>query len=185
MLPNALLPLITIAGINLGLLLGGTVVTETVFSWPGVGRLIVQSVSQRDYPVIIAGVFVVCLIFVLVNLVVDMLYAMARSAREAVMSRAHRAITTLDRPRSARRCVVLLARGRAAAAGLRSLHPGSRRRACCRRSSGSMDGRLSVFGTDDLGRDVLSRMALGRPGFAFHWAFGGRRQHCDRRRCWA
>jgi len=75
MLPNALLPLITIAGLNLGLLLGGTVVTETVFSWPGVGRLIVQSVSQRDYPVIIAGVVVVCLIFVIVNLVVDLLYA--------------------------------------------------------------------------------------------------------------
>jgi ABC-type dipeptide/oligopeptide/nickel transport system permease component len=75
MLPNALLPLVTIAGINLGLLLGGTVVTETVFSWPGVGRLIVQSVSQRDYPVIIAGVFVVCLIFMLVNLIVDLLYA--------------------------------------------------------------------------------------------------------------
>ena len=46
MLPNALLPLVTIAGINLGLLLGGTVVTETVFSWPGVGRLIVQSVAS-------------------------------------------------------------------------------------------------------------------------------------------
>ena len=75
MLPNALLPLITIAGINLGLLLGGTVVTETVFSWPGVGRLIVQSVGQRDYPVIIAGVVVVCLIFVIVNLIVDLLYA--------------------------------------------------------------------------------------------------------------
>jgi peptide/nickel transport system permease protein len=75
MLPNALLPLVTIAGINLGLLLGGTVVTETVFSWPGVGRLIVQSVSQRDYPVIIAGVFVVCLIFMVVNLIVDLLYA--------------------------------------------------------------------------------------------------------------
>lgn len=75
MLPNALLPLITIAGINLGLLLGGTVVTETVFSWPGVGRLIVQSVSQRDYPVIIAGVVVVCLIFVIINLIVDLLYA--------------------------------------------------------------------------------------------------------------
>jgi peptide/nickel transport system permease protein len=75
MLPNALLPLVTIAGINLGLLLGGTVVTETVFSWPGVGRLIVQSVSQRDYPVIIAGVFIISLIFVVVNLVVDMLYA--------------------------------------------------------------------------------------------------------------
>jgi len=75
MLPNALLPLATIAGINLGILLGGTVVTETVFSWPGVGRLIVQSVSQRDYPVIIAGVFVVCLIFVAINLLVDLLYA--------------------------------------------------------------------------------------------------------------
>lgn len=74
MLPNALLPLVTIAGINLGLLLGGTVVTETVFSWPGVGRLMVQSVSQRDYPVIIAGVFVVSLIFVVVNLLVDILY---------------------------------------------------------------------------------------------------------------
>ena len=75
MLPNALLPLITVAGINLGVLLGGTVVTETVFSWPGVGRLIVQSVSQRDYPVIVAGVLVVSLIFVVVNLVVDLLYA--------------------------------------------------------------------------------------------------------------
>jgi peptide/nickel transport system permease protein len=75
MLPNALLPLVTIAGINLGLLLGGTVVTETVFSWPGVGRLIVQSVSQRDYPVIIAGVFVVCVIFMIINLIVDLLYA--------------------------------------------------------------------------------------------------------------
>jgi peptide/nickel transport system permease protein len=75
MLPNALLPLVTIAGINLGLLLGGTVVTETVFGWPGVGRLIVQSVSQRDYPVIVAGVFFVSLIFVLINFAVDLLYA--------------------------------------------------------------------------------------------------------------
>jgi peptide/nickel transport system permease protein len=74
MLPNALLPIVTIAGINLGLLLGGAVVTETVFSWPGVGRLIVQSVSQRDFPVIIAGVFLLSLIFVFINLVVDLLY---------------------------------------------------------------------------------------------------------------
>lgn len=74
MLPNALLPLVTVAGINLGLLLGGTVVTETVFSWPGVGRLIVQSVSQRDFPVIIAGVFLISLMFVVINLIVDILY---------------------------------------------------------------------------------------------------------------
>ena len=74
MLPNALLPLITVAGLNLGVLLGGTVVTETVFSWPGVGRLIVQAVSQRDYPVVISGVLVISLIFVLVNLLMDLLY---------------------------------------------------------------------------------------------------------------
>ena len=74
MLPNALLPLITVAAINLGLLLGGAVVTETVFSWPGVGRLIVQSVTQRDYPVIIAGVFLISLMFVVLNLIVDILY---------------------------------------------------------------------------------------------------------------
>jgi len=74
MLPNALLPLVTVAGINLGMLLGGTVVTETVFSWPGAGRLIVQSVSQRDYPVIVAGVFVISVMFVIINLIVDVLY---------------------------------------------------------------------------------------------------------------
>ena len=87
MLPNALLPLITVAGINLGLLLGGAVITETVFSWPGVGRLIVQSVSQRDYPVILAGVFLISVIFVAINLAVDLLYGLARSAREAGMSK--------------------------------------------------------------------------------------------------
>ncbi len=76
MLPNALLPLITVAGINLGLLLGGAVITETVFSWPGVGRLIVQSVSQRDYPVILAGVFLISVIFVAINLAVDLLYGL-------------------------------------------------------------------------------------------------------------
>ncbi len=76
MLPNALLPLVTVAGINLGLLLGGTVITEMVFSWPGVGRLIVQSVSEHDYPVIIAGVFMISVIFVALNLVVDLLYGL-------------------------------------------------------------------------------------------------------------
>lgn len=73
-LPNVLLPLVTIAGINLGVLLGGTVVTEIVFSWPGIGRLIVQSVQQRDYPVVVAGVVVASLVFVTVNLAVDLLY---------------------------------------------------------------------------------------------------------------
>ncbi len=75
MLPNALLPLITIAGLNLGYLLGGAVVTETVFSWPGAGRLLMQAVNQRDYPVVLAGIFVISFAFVLVNLAVDLLYA--------------------------------------------------------------------------------------------------------------
>lgn len=75
MLPNVLLPMVTVAGLNLGVLLGGTVVTETVFSWPGVGRLIVQAVSQRDYPVVVAGVLMTSLIFVVLNFIVDLLYA--------------------------------------------------------------------------------------------------------------
>ncbi len=74
MLPNALLPLITVAGINLGILLGGTIITESVFSWPGMGRLVVDAVVQRDYPVVIAGVVVASLLFVTINLVVDLLY---------------------------------------------------------------------------------------------------------------
>ncbi|WEJ56749.1 ABC transporter permease [Devosia sp. FJ2-5-3] len=74
MLPNAILPVITVAGINLGVLVGGTVVLEMVFNWPGLGRLIVQGVAQRDYPIVQAGVLAVACIFVLINLVVDMLY---------------------------------------------------------------------------------------------------------------
>lgn len=73
-LPNALLPLVTILGLNFAVLVTGTVVTETVFSWPGVGRLIVQAVTQRDYPVVQAGIFVISGLFVLINLTVDLLY---------------------------------------------------------------------------------------------------------------
>ena len=75
LLPNALLPLITVAGLNLGYLLGGAVVTETVFSWPGAGRLVLQAVNQRDYPVVIAGILMMSVMFVMVNFVVDLLYA--------------------------------------------------------------------------------------------------------------
>ena len=76
MLPNALLPVITVAGINFGVLVGGTVVLETVFNWPGLGRLIVQAVTQRDYPVVQAGVIVIAGFFILINLVVDLLYVL-------------------------------------------------------------------------------------------------------------
>lgn len=75
MVPNALLPVITVAGINLGVLVGGIVVLEIVFNWPGLGRLIVQGVTQRDYTVVQAGVIVLAVIFIAINFIVDLLYA--------------------------------------------------------------------------------------------------------------
>ena len=73
-LKNAAIPIVTIVGIELGTLLGGSVITETIFAWPGVGRLSVQAIYNRDYPVVQAAVFMLSATFVIVNLVVDMLY---------------------------------------------------------------------------------------------------------------
>ncbi len=73
-LKNAGIPIVTIVGLELGTLLGGAVITETIFAWPGVGRLSVQAIYNRDYPVVQASVFLLASIFVLVNLVVDVLY---------------------------------------------------------------------------------------------------------------
>jgi peptide/nickel transport system permease protein len=72
---NALIPVITIVGLQFGNLLGGAIVTETVFGWPGVGQLIVTAISQRDFPVIQGVVFVIAFLFALINLFVDLLYA--------------------------------------------------------------------------------------------------------------
>lgn len=73
-LKNALIPLVTVAGMQFGFLLGGTVIIETVFAWPGLGRLVVQAIFNRDYPLVQAIVLVLAVIFVVVNLVVDLLY---------------------------------------------------------------------------------------------------------------
>jgi peptide/nickel transport system permease protein len=73
-LKNAAIPIVTIVGIELGTLLGGSVITETIFAWPGVGRLSVQAIYNRDYPVVQAAVFLLASTFVLVNLLVDCLY---------------------------------------------------------------------------------------------------------------
>jgi ABC-type dipeptide/oligopeptide/nickel transport system permease component len=73
-LRNALIPVITVVGLQFGFFLGGAVVTETVFAWPGVGRLIVQAIYGRDYPVIQAGVVLLSVGFVTINLAVDLLY---------------------------------------------------------------------------------------------------------------
>lgn len=71
---NALIPVITMVGILAGELLGGSVVTETVFSWPGIGRIIIQAIEAKDFPVVQAGVTVVATTFVSINLLVDLLY---------------------------------------------------------------------------------------------------------------
>ena len=73
-LKNAAIPIVTITGLQFGTLLGGAVVTETVFSWPGIGRLAVQSINNRDYPVVQCTVFVAALLFIVINFVVDVLY---------------------------------------------------------------------------------------------------------------
>jgi glutathione transport system permease protein len=73
-LRNALIPVVTMMGLQFGFLLGGSIVVETVFNWPGVGRLLIDAVGMRDYPVIQALVLLFSLEFILINLVVDLLY---------------------------------------------------------------------------------------------------------------
>jgi peptide/nickel transport system permease protein len=74
-LRNALIPVVTVIGIEAGGMLGGAVITETVFAWPGIGQLAVRSIFNRDYPLIQAVVFTIAIMFVVINLAVDVLYA--------------------------------------------------------------------------------------------------------------
>lgn len=74
-LRNALIPVVTMMGLQFGFLLGGAIVVEVVFNWPGLGRLLIDSVAMRDYPVLQAEVLLFSLEFILINLVVDLLYA--------------------------------------------------------------------------------------------------------------
>jgi len=73
-LPNALIPLVTVVGLQFGYILGGAVVIETVFTWPGVGLFTIQAILNRDYPVVQASVFILATAVVLINLAVDLLY---------------------------------------------------------------------------------------------------------------
>ncbi len=75
-LKNALLPVITVVGVQFGALLGGSIVIEVVFAWPGVGRLIVSAISQRDFPVVQGSVLMLAVVFALVNLLVDLSYSL-------------------------------------------------------------------------------------------------------------
>ena len=73
-LRNALLPVITLLGLQLGVLLGGAVITEVVFSWPGLGSLTIESIQRRDYPVVQACVLLISLVYVVVNTLTDLVY---------------------------------------------------------------------------------------------------------------
>jgi len=73
-LKNAAVPIVTITGLQFGSLLGGAVVTETVFSWPGIGRLAIQSIYNRDYPVVQCTVFLSAVLFIAINFAIDLLY---------------------------------------------------------------------------------------------------------------
>lgn len=74
-LKNAIIPVLTVIGLQTGLLLGGAILTETIFGWPGIGRYLYDAISYRDYPVIQSGILMIAAIFVFINLVVDLLYA--------------------------------------------------------------------------------------------------------------
>ena len=78
-LKNALIPVLTIIGLQTGLLLGGAILTETIFSWPGIGRYIYEAIGYRDYPVIQSGILIVAFLFVMINLIVDILYTVIDS----------------------------------------------------------------------------------------------------------
>jgi peptide/nickel transport system permease protein len=73
-LRNSLLPLVTAIGLEIGFLLGGSVIIETIFGWPGVGREIISAIGSKDFFVVQAGVIMLALIFALVNLVIDLVY---------------------------------------------------------------------------------------------------------------
>lgn len=75
-LRNALIPIATVVGLQAGHLLGGAIITETIFAWPGVGRLLTQSIYSYDYPVVQTSVFIISVTFVFLNLLIDLLYAL-------------------------------------------------------------------------------------------------------------
>ena len=75
-LRNALIPVITVIGLQVGTLLAGAILTETIFAWPGIGKWLIESINRRDYPSLQGGVFLVAMVIVSVNLTVDLLYGL-------------------------------------------------------------------------------------------------------------
>jgi dipeptide transport system permease protein len=75
-LRNAMIPVITTIGLQIGVLLAGAILTETIFSWPGIGKWMIDSISRRDYPVVQSGLLLIAAIVMIVNLIVDLTYGL-------------------------------------------------------------------------------------------------------------
>jgi len=75
-LRNALVPVVTVIGLQVGTLMGGAILTESVFSWPGIGKWLVESIARRDYPALQGGVLVIAALVMAVNLIVDLMYGL-------------------------------------------------------------------------------------------------------------
>jgi dipeptide transport system permease protein len=75
-LRNALIPVVTVIGLQVGTLMGGAILTETIFAWPGVGKWLVDSVGRRDFPAVQGGVLLIAIVIILVNLTVDLMYGL-------------------------------------------------------------------------------------------------------------
>ena len=184
-LRNAALPIVTITGLQFGTLLGGAVVTETVFAWPGIGRLAIQSIYNRDYPVVQCTVFLSAVMFIVINFAIELLYgASIRACGPARERRPRRLAAAAGRPghpgrarraggvagrRTARLAlaglgfVVLLVVIALAAPWLAPQDPTrqSLRGRLAPPTLEGPDGRARLLGTDQLGRDVLSRVIYG------------------------
>jgi dipeptide transport system permease protein len=75
-LRNALIPVVTVIGLQIGVLLAGAILTETIFAWPGIGKWLVDSISRRDYPSVQGGLLLIAILVMTVNLLVDLLYGL-------------------------------------------------------------------------------------------------------------
>ncbi len=99
-LRNALLPVLTVVGLQVGSLLAGAILTETIFSWPGIGRWVYESIESRDYPIVQGASLFIGVIVVVVNLFTDLLYADGRSADQVRLMGVTTQAATSSRSRS-------------------------------------------------------------------------------------
>ena len=177
-LRNAAIPIVTLAGLEAGQLLGGAVITETIFAWPGLGRLTVQALLNRDFPVVMAAVSFISVVYTLMNLAVDLRLRLARSARACAM-------TVIVARATAREEV-----GRDSSSPWPRWWSPPRRRGWRPHDPLTADFVASLkppgtpghpLGTDQLGRDLLARVLYGARLARLHRRVHGRGDRGGRR----